>query len=88
MQLIDEAVAYAVPVVAAETRETIRSQRPLVARMLSPLLIWLLPIIVRLAIEVVSRWLRDRTDDPKRAVEVMCDQTSPSVAARLERYDG
>lgn len=87
--LTSEAVAFVAPAIEREARAAILSARPLVGRMVSPLLVFLIPIIVDLAIKAFAWWLQNRSLSPAgHAVDRIAGEAAPALVADLERIGG
>lgn len=86
--LAAEAVAFVAPAIEREARAEILAARPLVGRMVSPLLAFLIPIIVDLAIKAFAWWLENRNlGVPGHAVTRIAGEAAPGLVAELERLD-
>lgn len=84
--LTSEATAFVAPAIEREARAMILADRPMVGRMVSPLLVWLLPIIVDLAIKAFAWWLEHRNlGVPGHAVTRIAGEASRDLVVDLER---
>ncbi len=88
LSLTDQAVAFASPYVEREARSAILASRPLVGRMVSPFLAFLVPILVKLAIQAFAYWLANRNlGQPEHAINRIVANLGEDESDRLKTYD-